>query len=78
MDAQTLVVLLPIVGAQLVAVIHAVKGQRALADSVGSENGLGSVHDALHLINEKQDEQMSLLLALDGRVTALETGPGTE
>lgn len=76
MDAQTLVILIPIVGAQLVAVIQAVKGQRALADSLGSENGLGSVHDALHLINEKQDEQTSLLRALEGRVTAVEAKVG--
>lgn len=72
MDPIVLTALVTALGTQVVAVIRAAKGQRALADSVGEQNGLGTVHQALHVISAKLDTQAEKLDGLDRRVSVLE------
>lgn len=69
-DPVVITAIITAIGTQLVAVVKAFRCQKATAASVGSPNGLGTVHEALKTINGKLD-------GLSSRVAALETPPGS-
>lgn len=72
MDPITLTALVTALGTQIAVVIRAAKGQKAVSDSVGSPNGLGTVHEALSILDKKMDAQTSQLRNLSDRVEVLE------
>lgn len=72
MDPLTLTALITAIGTQAVAVIRAAQGQRALRNSIGEQNGMGTVHEALHTIDTKLDAQAASLTAMEDRVSKIE------
>jgi hypothetical protein len=67
MDPVILTALVTAVGSQLVAVIKAARCQKETSASIGTPNGLGSVHDALRTIDGKLDGLTERVTVLEGR-----------
>ena len=72
MSAEGLVLIITAVSVQLLApVLTHLRMQK----TVGSPNGLGTLHEALHTVVEKVDAMAECVHSLDARVGRLEEKP---